>query len=120
MNSLPKITSVNKSQAKSAKNTKSSRSSQTGWIGAVNVTAVVGIVFALSFYVYTINGSVSKGYDLKKQQAAMEELVETEKRLMVQQASLGAIVKVNEVASISGMVPVTNEEFLIAGQLSSR
>ncbi len=123
MLTIPKITSITKSNSGARiqpSKTTVRRPKSTGWVGSFNVVAIMGIIFALGFYVYTINGSVSKGYELKQQQATMEELTETQKRLMVQQAALGSIVKVNDVASTAGMVPVTGEEFLVASQLSSR
>jgi hypothetical protein len=63
---------------------------------------------------------LTKGYEFKQQQAIIDELTETQKRLVIQQASLGSIVKVNDVASTAGMVPVTGEEFLVAKQISKR
>jgi hypothetical protein len=96
------------------------RSGQSNLVSLVSATALVVIVVALGFYVYMINAYASKGYELKRQQAAMQEVLETNKRLVVQQAALGSIVKVNDVAATSGMVPVTGEEFLAAHQLSAR
>ncbi len=90
------------------------------WIGTVSAAGVLAIVVGMGFYVFMINNSASKGYELKRQQAVMEELVETQKRLVIQQAASGSIVKVNDVASTSGMVPVTGEEFLVASQISKR
>ena len=90
------------------------------WVAPVSVLSVFALVAALGFYVYMINAYASKGYELKQQQAAMQEVTETNKRLVIQQAALGSIVKVNDVAATSGMVPVTGEEFLVANQLSSR
>ena len=136
---IPRITSVVKSDAKAhkeaapkratgrvlvARSTSAapsrSRVSNNSWVSLVSATGLVVIVVALGFYVYMINAYASKGYELKRQQAAMQEVVETNKRLVVQQAALGSIVKVNDVASTSGMVPVTGEEFLVANQLSAR
>ncbi len=113
---MPRLISVTKSNHKPAK----ARIRSTAWVSRVSLVGVCAVVMSLGFYIYTINASVSKGYELKQQQVAMEELKETQKRLMVQQAALGAIVKVNDVASTSGMVPITDEEFLVANQLSSR
>lgn len=90
------------------------------WIGAFSVIGLMAIIFGLSSYIYTINASVSKGFELKKHQTALNELLETQKRLVVEQAALGSINKVNDVASTAGMVPVTNEEFLSTNQLSTR
>lgn len=96
------------------------RPTMNNLVGFASATALVGIVVAFGFYVYMINAYASKGYELKKQQAAMQGVVETNKRLVIQQAALGSIVKVNDVASTSGMVPVTGEEFLVANHVSSR
>lgn len=107
---------------RSAPNTTSTRvrPSMNSLVGFASATALVAVVVALGFYVYMINAYASKGYELKKQQAAMQEVVETNKRLVIQQAALGSIVRVNDVASTSGMVPVTGEEFLVANHVSSR
>lgn len=96
------------------------RAVSRNWVGMVSAAGVLAIVFGLGFYIYTINASASKGYDFKKQQAVVDELAETQKRLMIEQAAMGSIVKVNDVASTAGMVPVTGEEFLVANQISKR
>ncbi len=87
---------------------------------ALSTLCLVLSVIGVGSYIYFTNASVSKGYELKKEQAKVDELNEIQKRLVVQQAALGSIVKVNDVASTAGMVPVTNQEFLSANQLSSR
>lgn len=135
---IPRITSITKSEPKARESagkratgrvlvarparTVSTRSRVrfNGMVGFASAAGLVVLVVALGFYVYMINAYASKGYELKRQQAAMEELAETNKRLVVQQAALGSIVKINDVAATSGMVPVTGEEFLAANQLSSR
>jgi cell division protein FtsL len=76
------------------------------------------LIGASSFYIYMINAYASKGYELKKQQAVMKELTNTNKRLMIEQAATASIMKVNDVAATAGMVPVTSEEFLVNPQLS--
>ncbi len=90
------------------------------WVGAVSATGMVAVVVGMGFYVFMINAYASKGYELKRQQAVIEELTETHKRLVIEQAASGSIVKVNDVASTAGMVPVTGEEFLVANQISKR
>lgn len=130
---IPSISSVTKTAKSSARPTSSygraySAATTTGrsrlqpqtWVSRTSLLAVALVAVGLGFYIYTINASVSKGYELKKEQAALEELQETQKRLVVQQAAMGSIVKVNEVAATSGMVPVTGEEFLSPTHLSSR
>ncbi len=90
------------------------------WVGAASATGMVAVVVGMGFYVFMINAYASKGYELKRQQAVIEELTETHKRLVIEQAASGSIVKVNDVASTAGMVPVTGEEFLVANQISKR
>jgi hypothetical protein len=109
------VRTASNSEAKAAP----ARRRNSNWVGITSLLTLVLVTAGLGFYVYMINAYASKGYDLKKQQAAMQELTATEKRLVVEQAALGAIGKVNEVASATGMVPVTSEEFLAANQLSS-
>lgn len=95
-------------------------SSTASWLGLTSAVGLGVLAISFGFYVYMINAYASKGYELKKQQAVMKEIQETNKRLVVEQAAQGSIVKVNEVASAAQMVPVTGEEFLMANQISSR
>lgn len=90
------------------------------WVGKLSAVGLAAIVIGLGSYIYTINASVSKGFELKQHQTALNELLETQKRLVVEQSALGSINKVNDVASTAGMVPVANEEFLSTNQLSKR
>ncbi len=117
---VPRTTSAYGRAYSAAATTGRSRVQPQTWVSRTSIMGLALIVLGLGFYIYTINASVSKGYELKKEQAAIEELLETQKRLVVQQAALGSIVKVNDVAATSGMVPVSGEEFLTANQLSAR
>jgi hypothetical protein len=90
------------------------------WVSLASAAALTVLALSLGFYVYMTNAYASKGYDLKHQQGINEQLLETNKNLLIQQASLGSIGKVNDIASATGMVPVISEEFLVAPQLSSR
>ena len=139
---IPRLTSITKSNVSSKTNNKRASASGSGRVLMVRPTAkkiasrnrinnvnlirtvsVVGIAtLALSFgfYVFMINAYASKGYELKKHQASIQELQETNKRLVVEQSALGSIVKINDVASAAHMVPVTGEEFLVANQVSAR
>ncbi|HEX3095671.1 MAG TPA: hypothetical protein VHQ20_00960 [Patescibacteria group bacterium] len=94
--------------------------SANSWISAITAISLTLAVVGLASYIYETNASVSKSYEYKQEQAKVNDLSETQKRLVVQEAALGSIVKVNDVASTAGMVPVTSEEFLSANQLSSR
>lgn len=104
----------------SAKATGRKRFRNANWVSMVSAFGVVVIALSFGFYVYMINAYASKGYELKKQQAVMKELEETHKRLVIEQAASGSIVKINDVASAARMVPVTGEEFLVANQVSTR
>lgn len=145
---IPRITSVTKTEVSKAnvipnlkrangrvltmRSTSSSGRAKTGalrsvsrflngnWIGSASFVGLAAIVVGMGFYVFMINASASTGYELKRQQSAMQELAETHKSLVIQQAASGSIVKVNDVASTAGMVPVTGEEFLVANQISKR
>lgn len=133
MFSVPSISSITKINSKSPARlisrsstgqVKQSRSTQRinsqSIIGYASALCLVLSIFGLGYYITATNASVKTGYDMKKQQLAIEELKQINKRLMVEQASMGSIVKVNDVASASNMVPVTGEEYLVANQLSSR
>lgn len=104
--------------AKSA--SKRSKIFSTNWVGNFSAAGLVVVTAGLAFYVYGVNASASYGYELKRQQAVVQELTETQKQLVIQQAASGSIVKVNDLASTAGMVPVTSEEFLVANQISKR
>lgn len=136
---IPRISSVTKTEVRSGEtvklkratgkvltsnkvksSSKRSRTFSTNWVGSFSLAGIFMIVAGLGFYVYGVNASASFGYDLKKQQAVIEKLSETQKQLVIQQAASGSIVKINDVASTAGMVPVTTEEFLVANQISKR
>lgn len=99
---------------------KRSRIFSSNWVGSFSTVGLVAVVAGLAFYVYGVNASASYGYELKRQQSVVQELTETQKQLVIQQAASGSIVRVNDVASTAGMVPVTSEEFLVANQISKR
>ena len=136
---IPRVSSVTKTETRAAETVKLKRATgrvmvsarskavpartQTfskNWIGSFSAAGLVVLVAGLAFYVYGVNASASYGYDLKKQQSVIEELTETQKQLVIQQAASGSIVRINDVASTAGMVPVTTEEFLVANQISKR
>jgi hypothetical protein len=128
LNSIfPSITSVTKTEPiktgvrpAARPVTRSSRGVSKNWIGAASLLGVVATVMGLGFYVFMINASASTGYELKHQQVVMQQLGEKQKQLVIQQAAMGSIVKVNDLASTAGMIPVTGEEFLVANQISNR
>lgn len=125
---IPRITSTTKSEVSSSRSGLVSRAARPArrrslpknLVSFISAASLTLIVLGMGFYVFMINASASKGYELKHQQALVDDLTETQKGLMIQQAALGSITKVNDVASTAGMVPVTGEEFLVANQISKR
>lgn len=136
---IPRITSVVKSEVKTSRATPKRATGQVlinrsaakpvratnrlrggAWVSMVSAGALATLVMIFGFYIYSINTYASKGYELKKEQAQIKQLEETNKRLVIDQAASGSIVKINDVASADHMVPVTGEEFLVANQVSSR
>lgn len=115
-----KAKTVSSLRAKNSPMKALSRFFSGNWVSYVSATSFVAVVVGMGFYVFMINAYASKGYELKRQQAVIEELTETQKQLVIQQAASGSIVKVNDVASTAGMVPVTGEEFLVANQISKK
>jgi len=92
----------------------------TSLVPFVSATAILAILVMLGFHLFMVNAYSGKGSDLKRTQAAIVELTEQQKKLIVQQAELGSFMKVNDVASTYGLVPVTDEEFISPNQLTQR
>lgn len=86
----------------------------------LSIAALAAIVFLFGFHLFMVNAYASKGFELKKHEQAVKDLDDQQKDLLVKQSELGSISKVNDVASIYGLVPVTNEEFLNSSQLTQK
>jgi hypothetical protein len=97
-----------------------SRVQSTNFVPYISLAMVAAFIFMVGFHLFMINAYATKGLELKKHQQAVRELNSQQKTLMVEQSALGSISKVNDVAGIYGLVPVTDEEFLNTAQLSSR
>ncbi len=115
-----KVLMIRPSARTSSKSVLRSTFRSSNWVGMASAAGIAVLVVAFGFYIYMINAYASKGYELKKQQAAMTQLEETHKRLMIEQAASGSILKINDVASAARMIPVTGEEFLVPNQVSAR
>ncbi len=96
------------------------RTSRANWVPYLSAAGLALAVIALGFHLYMVNAYAVKGYDLQRHQQAIRELSDQQKLLLVQQSELGSFSKVNDVASGSGLVPVTNEEFITTNQISKR
>lgn len=134
---IPKISSINKTvTGKVIKNTAVNRRavlmarptakaaapalSVGGAVPFVSALCLLGIIALVGFHLFIVNAYSSKGFELKRHQAAIVELTEQQKALLIKQADLGSIGKVNDSAELSGLIPITDEEYLSGNQLSQK
>jgi hypothetical protein len=103
-----------------AANSSVSRASSASWVPYLSAAALAGVVVTLGFQLFMVNAYATKGYELKRHQQAVRELGDEQKYLLVQQSEMGSISKVNDVAGLYGLVPVTDEEFLTTSQLTQK
>ncbi len=128
--SVPKIFSETKSSAlprargqvllPRTKTTTTISRSAANLVPFVSATAILAIVVMLGFHLFMVNAYSGKGFELKRTQAAIAELTEQQKKLIVQQAELGSIMRVSDVAATYGLVPVTEEEFVTTNHLTQK
>jgi hypothetical protein len=104
-------------QAKSKRSFGLSLSGAKSWLSALLVVATAGMLLA---YVFGINQSAAKGYEIKKQQSKLNQLVEQNKKLMVRAAEMGSIVQIQNEAEANQLVQITNQEYLQVNQLTQR
>lgn len=98
----------------------SSRVSSASLVPYFSVAALLAVAFLLIFNLFMVNTYATKGNELKNYQQAIRDLDNEHKSLLVQQSELGSFSKVNDAASVFGLVPVTDEEFLNTQQLSQK
>ncbi len=84
------------------------------------ISAIAFIIVMIGVHLYMVNAYSGKGFELRRHQSAINKLVDDQKHLMVQQAEMGSIMKVSEVATEHKLVPITHEEFLTTNQLTQR
>lgn len=96
------------------------RASASQLVPYLSVSAIALVVLLFGFHLFMVNAYATKGFELKKHQQALRQLNDRQKTLLVEQSELGSISKVNDVAGIYGLVPVTNEEFLNSSQLTQK
>lgn len=97
-----------------------SRPKAASWVPFLSAAALAAIIVTLGFQLYMVNAYATKGYELKHHQQTVRELGDEQKYLLVQQSEMGSISKVNDVAGLHGLVPVTDEEFLTTSQLTQK
>lgn len=91
-----------------------------GMIPFVSIAAIAMIIGLLGFHLYMVNAYSGKGFELKRHQAAITDLTERQKQLLIEQAQLGSIMKVNDAATAFGLVPVSHEEYVTPNQLTQK
>lgn len=79
----------------------------------------INTVLVFSYLVGT-NSYSSKGYEIKRIQKSISGLKEQNKKLVLQAAEINSIVKMQEMATLDGFVPVTNTEFVAIPKFSQR
>ncbi len=90
------------------------------WVPMASAASIAMVVGLLGFHLFAVNAYSGKGFELKRHQSAIKTLTEDQKRLVVQQAEMSSIAKVNDVATEFGLVPITQEEFVNTSQYSQR
>jgi hypothetical protein len=105
--------------------TRNHRNSRASALALPRHTSVGLILLALAavlmvFYVFGINRHAAMGYELKKQQAKVNSLIEQNKKLTVRAAETGSTLKLQEEVSLNNFVQITNQEYLQANQYSQR
>ncbi|MFC1645362.1 hypothetical protein ACFL08_05035 [Patescibacteria group bacterium] len=66
--------------------------------GFANINVIMIVVFAAigSFYVYSMNGSAMQGYKIKEIEKEIEELKGEEDKLMIREAELNSLYRLEE------------------------
>ena len=104
-----------------SKTTPVSRSvSGSNLVPFVSATVIVALAVMLGFHLFMVNAYSGKGFELKRTQAAISELTQQQKALTVRQAELGSFLKVSDLATSLGLVPVTDEEYITSNHLTQR
>ncbi len=84
----------------------------------VGLAAAVALMFLV--YVFGINQSAAKGYEITRQKAELNALIEENKKLLVRTAEIGSIVQIQDQAAADHLVQINNQEYLQLNQLSQR
>jgi hypothetical protein len=98
------------------------------WFSASKDQVKSGMALALSglivvtflAYVFGINQSAAKGYEIKKQQQKLSQLKEQNEQLQVRAAEIGSMTQIQMEAATNQLVQITNQEYLQPNQLSQR
>lgn len=130
LGALPKIASETKTPSRSLNRStivlgKSATRRSFSWKFSLNKeTASIGLVVVtagmLVAYVFGINQSAAKGYEVTREKNKLNELVEDNRKLLVRVAEVGSIVQIQQEAEANQLVQITNQEYLEVNQFSQR
>jgi hypothetical protein len=81
------------------------------WVSKVSLVAVAGLGLMLALHLYWVNTYSAKGFALSEVQQSIEEQTDLQKKLLVQQSMLNSRAGLTD-ASSTGLVPVTEQEYL--------
>jgi hypothetical protein len=87
------------------------------YVGAALALAVAAMFLA---YVFGINQSAAKGYEIAKQKNKLNTLIEENKKLTVRRAEIGSTLQIQDEAAADHLVQINSQEYLQANQLSQR
>lgn len=91
---------------------------QTQAYAAVALSLAIAVLFVA--YVFGINQSAAKGYEITKQKNKLNTLIEENKKLLVRTSEVGSILQIQDEAASHNLVQITNQEYLQTTQLSQR
>ena len=75
--------------------------------------ALAGAIAVLSLaYIFGINQSAAKGYEVTAQKNKLNTLVEDNKKLLVRTAQAGSVSQIQDEASANQLVQITAQEYL--------
>ncbi len=94
-----------------------SRSDIKTW-ATVGLSLTTGVL--LLAYIFGINQSAAKGYEIKKQQTKLDQSREENKKLNVRLAEASSLTQIQTEVASHHLVPIANQEYLQYNRLSER
>lgn len=83
---------------------------------AIRANAMYGLLFVFGVtaisYVFLINGSAAKGYEMKKVQNRVQEQTELNHSLEIRTAQMASLGAIDQAAQNASLVSIKGEEFL--------
>ena len=76
------------------------------------IALAVGVVLLSLAYIFGINQSAAKGYEVTAQKNKLNTLIEDNKKLLVRTAQAGSVSQIQDDASANQLVQITAQEYL--------